>query len=184
VGYTKRCWQAQVQGRGWNSPGAHGSEAPRPLRRHCGDTETAPASGPTVRMWRPCWRPTRAFVVNKAAYKDKWKREKIENLVMMLQGALLARRMVGLKITWKRRTSRPSWPSSRHEEPHRRPPASGTGWTWIRSSRRGSPASSSPSSSAPGPGPGRIPAQQGDLLIYGRPGPSISRAASSTRGKP
>ncbi len=38
------------------------------------------------------------FVVNKASWKDKWKREKIENLVMMLQGALLARRMVGLKM--------------------------------------------------------------------------------------
>jgi ATP phosphoribosyltransferase len=38
------------------------------------------------------------FIVNKKAWKDKWKREKIENLVMMLQGALLARRMVGLKM--------------------------------------------------------------------------------------
>jgi len=38
------------------------------------------------------------FIVNKKAWKDSWKREKIENLVMMLQGALLARRMVGLKM--------------------------------------------------------------------------------------
>ena len=38
------------------------------------------------------------FIANKAALKDKWKREKIETLVMMLQGALLARRMVGLKM--------------------------------------------------------------------------------------
>jgi len=38
------------------------------------------------------------FIANKASLKDKWKREKIETLVMMLQGALLARRMVGLKM--------------------------------------------------------------------------------------
>jgi ATP phosphoribosyltransferase len=38
------------------------------------------------------------FVVNKAAWKDKWKRTKIENLVMLLQGALTARKMVGLMM--------------------------------------------------------------------------------------
>jgi ATP phosphoribosyltransferase len=38
------------------------------------------------------------MVVNKASWKDKWKRTKIENLVMLLQGALTARRMVGLMM--------------------------------------------------------------------------------------
>lgn len=38
------------------------------------------------------------FIVNKKAWKDSFKKEKIENLVLMLQGALLARRMVGLKM--------------------------------------------------------------------------------------
>jgi len=30
--------------------------------------------------------------------KDKWKRNKIEDLVVLLQGALLAKRMVGLMM--------------------------------------------------------------------------------------
>jgi ATP phosphoribosyltransferase len=38
------------------------------------------------------------FIVNQACWKDSWKKEKVENLVTMLQGALLARRMVGLKM--------------------------------------------------------------------------------------
>ena len=38
------------------------------------------------------------LVVNKASWKDKFKRTKIENLVMLLQGALQAKRMVGLMM--------------------------------------------------------------------------------------
>jgi len=38
------------------------------------------------------------LVVNKASWKDKFKRTKIENLVMLLQGALVAKRMVGLMM--------------------------------------------------------------------------------------
>ncbi len=38
------------------------------------------------------------LVVNKKAWKDPWKRTKIENLVMLLQGALLARKMIGLMM--------------------------------------------------------------------------------------
>lgn len=38
------------------------------------------------------------FIVNKAAWADPWKREKIENIAMLLQGALRAENIVGLKM--------------------------------------------------------------------------------------
>jgi len=41
---------------------------------------------------------TTRFIANKEAWEDKWKREKIEHLAMLLQGALRARNKVGLKM--------------------------------------------------------------------------------------
>jgi ATP phosphoribosyltransferase len=38
------------------------------------------------------------FIANKDAWDDPWKREKIENIFMLLQGALKADRIVGLKM--------------------------------------------------------------------------------------
>jgi ATP phosphoribosyltransferase len=38
------------------------------------------------------------FIANKKAWQDPWKREKIENIVLLLQGALRADRIVGLKM--------------------------------------------------------------------------------------
>lgn len=38
------------------------------------------------------------FVANKDAWNDPWKREKIENIALMLQGSLDADRIVGLKM--------------------------------------------------------------------------------------
>ncbi len=38
------------------------------------------------------------FIANKEAWNDPWKREKIENMAMLLQGALNADRIVGLKM--------------------------------------------------------------------------------------
>jgi len=38
------------------------------------------------------------FIVNKEAWEDPWKREKIENIAMLLQGALNADKIVGLKM--------------------------------------------------------------------------------------
>lgn len=38
------------------------------------------------------------FIANKEAWEDPWKREKIENICMMLEGALRADRIVGLKM--------------------------------------------------------------------------------------
>lgn len=41
---------------------------------------------------------TTLFVANKKAWADPWKREKMENLVMLLQGAIQAEEKVGLKM--------------------------------------------------------------------------------------
>ncbi|MFH1732922.1 MAG: ATP phosphoribosyltransferase [Planctomycetota bacterium] len=41
---------------------------------------------------------TPRFIANKAAWDDKWKRQKIENIVLLLQGAMVARTKVGLKL--------------------------------------------------------------------------------------
>jgi len=38
------------------------------------------------------------FIANKFAWEDPWKREKIENIVLLLQGALRADKIVGLKM--------------------------------------------------------------------------------------
>ena len=38
------------------------------------------------------------FIANENAWKDAWKREKMENMAMLLQGALAAEGMVGLKM--------------------------------------------------------------------------------------
>lgn len=41
---------------------------------------------------------TTQFIANKKAWEDPWKREKIENIAMLLQGALKADKIVGLKM--------------------------------------------------------------------------------------
>jgi ATP phosphoribosyltransferase len=41
---------------------------------------------------------TTRFISNKEAWKDDWKREKMENIVMLLKGALAAEEQVGLKM--------------------------------------------------------------------------------------
>jgi len=38
------------------------------------------------------------FIANRKAWKDKWKRQKMENIVLLLQGALAAEEKVGLKM--------------------------------------------------------------------------------------
>lgn len=38
------------------------------------------------------------FISNKLSWKDKWKRQKMENIVMLLKGALAAEEKVGLKM--------------------------------------------------------------------------------------
>jgi ATP phosphoribosyltransferase len=38
------------------------------------------------------------FIANKKAWKDKWKKQKMENIVLLLKGALAAEEKVGLKM--------------------------------------------------------------------------------------
>lgn len=38
------------------------------------------------------------FIANKTSWKDKWKQQKIENIVLLLRGALAAEEKVGLKM--------------------------------------------------------------------------------------
>jgi len=38
------------------------------------------------------------FISNKTSWKDKWKKQKMENIVLLLQGALAAEEKVGLKM--------------------------------------------------------------------------------------
>ncbi len=41
---------------------------------------------------------TTRFVANKGAWRDKWKRQKMENIALLLKGALAAEEKVGLKM--------------------------------------------------------------------------------------
>jgi ATP phosphoribosyltransferase len=41
---------------------------------------------------------TTQFIVNKAAWRDPWKKEKVEKIILLLQGAILAEGKVGLKM--------------------------------------------------------------------------------------
>jgi ATP phosphoribosyltransferase len=44
---------------------------------------------------------TTRFIANKKAWRDPWKREKMENIAILLKGALAAEGMVGLKMNLK-----------------------------------------------------------------------------------
>ncbi len=44
---------------------------------------------------------TTRFIANHNSWKDEWKREKIENIALLLKGALAAEGMVGLKMNLK-----------------------------------------------------------------------------------
>lgn len=46
---------------------------------------------------------TTQFIANKAAYKNPWKKEKMEQIAMLLQGAIAAEAKVGLKMNCKKK---------------------------------------------------------------------------------
>ncbi len=48
-----------------------------------------------------CFSTTK-FIANKAAFKDSWKKKKMENTLLLLKGALDARDKVGLKLNVKK----------------------------------------------------------------------------------
>jgi len=51
-----------------------------------------------LRVIHEMLRSNTQFIASKAAWADPWKREKIENIAMLLQGALRADNIVGLKM--------------------------------------------------------------------------------------
>ncbi len=51
-----------------------------------------------LRVVETMFESTTRFIANKQAWEDPWKREKAENLLMLLQGALEAEPKVGLKM--------------------------------------------------------------------------------------
>jgi len=51
-----------------------------------------------LRIVETLMESTTKLIANKGAWQDKWKREKMENLACLLQGALLAEKKVGLKM--------------------------------------------------------------------------------------
>jgi ATP phosphoribosyltransferase len=51
-----------------------------------------------LRIVEELMRSNTQFIANKESYRDPWKREKIEQISLLLQGALRAEGMVGLKM--------------------------------------------------------------------------------------
>jgi ATP phosphoribosyltransferase len=51
-----------------------------------------------LRIVEELLQSTTRFIANKESIKDNWKKEKIENLMMLLKGALAAENLVGLKL--------------------------------------------------------------------------------------
>ncbi|MCD5400990.1 ATP phosphoribosyltransferase, partial [candidate division NPL-UPA2 bacterium] len=47
-------------------------------------------------------KSTTRLIANRQAYRDKWKRRKIDNLALLLEGALRAEEKVGLKMNVSR----------------------------------------------------------------------------------
>jgi len=45
---------------------------------------------------------TTQFIMNKKAYQDPWKKEKVEQIILLLKGAILAEGKVGLKMNAKK----------------------------------------------------------------------------------
>jgi ATP phosphoribosyltransferase len=46
---------------------------------------------------------TTQFIANKAAYRDPWKKEKMQKIVLLLKGAILAEKKVGLKMNARKK---------------------------------------------------------------------------------
>ena len=49
---------------------------------------------------------TTQFIANKKALKDPWKKMKMDQIIMLLKGALQAKNMVGLKMNVQRKNLR------------------------------------------------------------------------------
>ena len=57
-----------------------------------------------LRIIEPILVSSTRFIANRKAWKDKWKRRKMENIVLLLKGALAAEEKVGLKMNVPQRS--------------------------------------------------------------------------------
>jgi ATP phosphoribosyltransferase len=100
VGYTKRYLKAK--GIKANIDFSWGATEVKPP--HLADaivelTETgASLRANNLRVVETILESTTRFVANKKSWKNKWKKQKIDNIVMLLRGALEAEERVGLKM--------------------------------------------------------------------------------------
>ena len=74
---------------------------------------------------------TTRFIANHRAYADPWKRQKIDDIVLMLRGAMAAEGKVGLMMNVPRDkpARRPRHPAGPAEPDRLRPGRSAIGWT-------------------------------------------------------
>lgn len=100
VGVTRRYLEAHgVQAEVEYSWGATEAKVPLLVDAIVEATETGStlrAHG--LRILETVLESTTRFIANRESWQDAWKREKIENLAMLLAGALQAEQMVGLKM--------------------------------------------------------------------------------------
>jgi len=81
------------------SHGATEAKAPDLVDAIVEATETgASLKANNLRIVETVFESVTALVASKKAWKDSWKRAKMENLAMLLEGAIIAREKVGLKL--------------------------------------------------------------------------------------
>jgi ATP phosphoribosyltransferase len=100
VGFTKRYLKSKgVQAEVDFSWGATEVKPPKLADAIVELTETGNSlRANNLRIVETLLESTTRFIANKDAWKDKWKRQKMENLVLLLTGALSAEDKVGLKM--------------------------------------------------------------------------------------
>ncbi len=100
VGYTKRYLKVQgVNAEVEFSWGATEVKPPRLADAIVELTETGSSlRANKLRIVEVMLESTTRLIANKKAWRDPWKRKKIENMAMLLQGALAAEEKVGLKM--------------------------------------------------------------------------------------
>jgi len=83
--------------------GRDGSEGPAPADAIVELTETGSTLlANNLRIVDTIMESTTVLIANRDAWKDPWKKKKIENIAMLLTGALLAEEKVGLKMNVNR----------------------------------------------------------------------------------
>ena len=100
VGFTKRYLKSRgVRAEVDFSWGATEVKAPRLADAIVELTETGTSlKANNLRIVEVMIESTTRFIANKDAWQDKWKKRKMENIALLLQGALSAEEKVGLKM--------------------------------------------------------------------------------------